>query len=248
MKKEVNKKKKILKSLVAIVIVLALLFGACAFYVNDYYRADSGAISAFSSSGKLERENLSDETIVFKPENIKAGFIFYPGGKVEYTSYIPLMDALARKGVMCVLLKMPFNLAVLDVDGAEGIQEMYPEIENWYIGGHSLGGSMAASYLSENISEYKGLILLGSYSTADLSKEDIKVLSVFGSEDKVMNKEKYDEYKINLPKDFSEEIIDGGCHAYFGMYGEQEGDGVATITNEEQIQKTAEIINIFIKK
>ena len=248
MKKEVNKKKIILKGLVAIVIVLALLFGACAFYVNDYYRADSGAISAFSSSGKLERENLSDETIVFKPENIKAGFIFYPGGKVEYTSYIPLMDALARKGVMCVLLKMPFNLAVLDVDGAEGIQEMYPEIEDWYIGGHSLGGSMAASYLSENVSEYKGLVLLGSYSTADLSKEDIKVLSVFGSEDKVMNKEKYDEYKINLPKDFSEEIIGGGCHAYFGMYGEQEGDGTPTITNVEQIQKTAEIINIFIKK
>jgi hypothetical protein len=248
MKKEENKKNKILKRLVAIVIVFALLFGACAFYVNDYYRADLGAISAFSSSEKVERENLSDGTIIFKPDNVKAGFIFYPGGKVEYTSYIPLMDALARKGVMCVLLKMPFNLAVLDVDGAEGIQEMYPEIENWYIGGHSLGGSMAASYLSENISAYKGLILLGSYSTADLSKEDIKVLSVFGSEDKVMNKEKYDEYKINLPKDFSEEIIDGGCHAYFGMYGEQEGDGVATITNEEQIQKTAEIINIFIKK
>jgi surfactin synthase thioesterase subunit len=143
---------------------------------------------------------------------------------------------------------MPFNLAVLDVDGAEGIQEMYPEIENWYIGGHSLGGSMAASYLSENTSEYEGLILLGSYSTADLSKEDIKVLSVFGSEDKVMNKEKYDEYKINLPESFSEEIIDGGCHAYFGMYGMQEGDGTPTITNEEQIQKTAEKINIFIKK
>ena len=248
MKKEENKKKKILKRLVAIVIVLALLFGTCAFYVNDYYRADLGEISAFSSSEKIEKENLSDGTIIFKPDNVKVGFIFYPGGKVEYTSYIPLMDALARKGVMCVLLKMPFNLAVLDVDGAEGIQEMYPEIENWYIGGHSLGGSMAASYLSENISEYKGLVLLGSYSTADLSKEDIKVLSVFGSEDKVMNKEKYDEYKINLPKDFSEEIIDGGCHAYFGMYGEQEGDGVATITNEEQIQKTAEIINIFIKK
>ena len=248
MKKEANKKKKILKGLVAIVIVLALLFGACAFYVNDYYRADLGAISAFSSSGKVERENLSDETIVFKPEKVKAGFIFYPGGKVEYTAYIPLMEELAKKDIMCVLLKMPFNLAVLDVNGAEGIKEKYPEIENWYIGGHSLGGSMAASYLSENTSEYKGLILLGSYSTADLSKEDIKVLSVFGSEDKVMNKEKYDEYKINLPKDFSEEIIDGGCHAYFGMYGEQEGDGVATITNEEQIQETAKIIKTFVKK
>ena len=249
MKKEANKKKKILKGLVAIVIVLALLFGACAFYVNDYYRADMDAmVGVVQSKERYESQTLEDGTDIFKPENAKVGFIFYPGGKVEYTSYIPLMDALARKGVMCVLLKMPFNLAVLDVDGAEGIQEMYPEIENWYIGGHSLGGSMAASYLSENISAYKGLILLGSYSTADLSKENIEVLSVFGSEDKVMNKEKYDENKINLPIDFSEEIIDGGCHAYFGMYGEQEGDGTPTITNVDQIQKTAEIINIFINK
>ena len=248
MKKEANKKKKILKNLVAIIIVFTLLFGACAFYVNDYYRADLGEISAFSSSEKIEKENLSDGTIIFKPENAKAGFIFYPGGKVEYTSYIPLMEELAKKDIMCVLLKMPFNLAVLDVNAADGIKEMYPDIKNWYLGGHSLGGSMAASYISENISNFKGLVLLGSYSTADLSKENIEVLSVFGSEDKVMNKEKYDEYKINLPKDFSEEIIDGGCHAYFGMYGEQEGDGTPTITNVEQIQKTAEIINIFIKK
>ena len=244
-----NKKSKIIKRFVALIIVLALLVGACAFYVNDYYRADMDAmVGVVQSKERYESQTLEDGTDIFKPENAKVGFIFYPGGKVEYISYIPLMDALARNGVMCVLLKMPFNLAVLDVDGAEGIQEMYPEIENWYIGGHSLGGSMAASYLSENTSEYEGLILLGSYSTADLSKEDIKVLSVFGSEDKVMNKEKYDEYKINLPESFSEEIIDGGCHAYFGMYGEQEGDGTPTITNVEQIQKTAEIINIFIKK
>lgn len=249
MKKKENKKKRFLKRFVAVVIVFALLFSACAFYVNDYYRADMDAmVGVVQSKERYESQTLEDGTDIFKPENAKVGFIFYPGGKVEYISYIPLMDALARKGVMCVLLKMPFNLAVLDVDGAEGIQEMYPEIENWYIGGHSLGGSMAASYLSENTSEYEGLILLGSYSTADLSKENVSVLSVFGSEDKVMNKEKYDENKINLPNNFSEEIIDGGCHAYFGMYGEQEGDGTPTITNVEQIQKTAEIINIFIKK
>lgn len=244
-----NKKKRLIKRLIAIFIVFALLFGACAFYVNDYYRADVDAmVGVVQSKERYEAQTLEDGTNVFKPENAKAGFIFYPGGKVEYISYIPLMDALARKGIMCVLLKMPFNLAVLDVDGAEGIQEMYPEIESWYIGGHSLGGSMAATYLAENVEDFDGLVLLGSYSTADLSKENIKALSVFGSEDKVMNKEKYDEYKINLPEDFTEEIIDGGCHAYFGMYGEQKGDGTPTITNTEQIQKTAEIINIFIKK
>ncbi len=243
-----NKSKKAIKRFVALIVVLALLFGACAFYVNDYYRADLGAISAFSSNEKIQIETLDDETIIFKPENIKAGFIFYPGGKVEYTAYIPLMEKLAKKDIMCVLLKMPFNLAVLNVNGAEGIKEMHPEIENWYIGGHSLGGSMAASYLAENVADFDGLVLLGSYSTADLSEESIKVLSVFGSEDKVMNKEKYNENKINLPSNFSEEIIDGGCHAYFGMYGAQEGDGTPTITNEEQIKKTAEIINGFIRK
>lgn len=243
-----NKKSKI-KRLVAVIVVFALLFGACAFYVNDYYRADIDAmVGVVQSKVRYEAKTLEDGTDIFKPENAKVGFIFYPGGKVEYTAYIPLMDALARKGIMCVLLKMPLNLAVLDVDGAEGIQEMYPEIESWYIGGHSLGGSMAATYLSENINEYEGLVLLGSYSTADLSKEKIKALSVFGSEDKVMNKEKYNEYKMNMPEDFTEEIIDGGCHAYFGMYGEQKDDGTPTITNAEQIQKTAEIINIFIKK
>ncbi len=244
-----NKKSRIIKSFVAVIIVFALLFGACAFYVNDYYRADTDAmVGVVQSKKRYEPQTLEDGTHIFKPENAKAGFIFYPGGKVEYTSYIPLMDELARKGVMCVLLKMPLNLAVLDVDGAEGIQEMYPEIESWYIGGHSLGGSMAASYLSENISEYEGLVLLGSYSNADLSKEDIRALSVFGSEDKVMNREKYDEYKINLPEDFSEEVIDGGCHAYFGMYGEQDGDGIPTITNAEQIQEAAKIIDDFINK
>ena len=142
---------------------------------------------------------------------------------------------------------MPFNLAVLDMNAADGIQEQYPEIENWYIGGHSLGGSMAASYLEKNVDDYEGLILLGSYSTADLSETDLDVLSIYGSEDKVMNHEKYADNKANLPDDFTEIIIDGGCHAYFGMYGAQDGDGTPTISNEEQISITAENIVKMIK-
>ena len=81
----------------------------------------------------------------------KCGFIFYPGGKVEYTAYAPLM---------CVLLKMPLNLAVLDVNAADSVFDMFPEISSWYIGGHSLGGSMAASYALENTDKLEGLVLL----------------------------------------------------------------------------------------
>ena len=77
---------------------------------------------------------------------------------------------------------------------------------------------------------------------------DIDVLSVFGSEDKVMNREKYDEYVTYLPNDFTEVIIDGGCHAYFGMYGAQDGDGAPTISNIEQINTTANLIYNFMAK
>ena len=101
---------------------------------------------------------------------------------------------------------------------------------------------MAASYLEKHTDEYEGLILLGSYSTADLSDDELEVLSIYGSEDQVLNREKYNDNISNLPEDFKEIVIEGGCHAYFGMYGAQDGDGTPSITNEEQIQQTVEYI------
>ena len=152
------------------------------------------------------------------------------------------MQACADQGVLCILVEMPFNLAVLDINAADGIQAQYPQIQDWYIGGHSLGGSMAAAYLEKNADDFEGLILLGSYSTADLSQSGLEVLSIFGSEDKVMNREKYEENKVNRPEGFAEVILVGGCHAYFGMYGPQNGDGTPTISNEDQITMTVEHI------
>lgn len=243
-----KRKRKIFIITSSIVLVMAVIVGACAIYLNDYYRANEKAIGAFLPQGASWKEE-SDGTIVFEPEDAKAGLIFYPGGKVEYTAYIPLMQACSEQGVLCVLLEMPFNLAVLDINAADGIQKKYPEIENWYIGGHSLGGSMAASYLADNADDYEGLVLLGSYSTADLLETDLDVLSVYGSEDKVMNREKYDANKSNLPENFTETVIEGGCHAYFGVYGLQDGDGTPSITNEEQIYQTAnEITKMIFEK
>jgi len=242
-----RRKRKTLIWLAAAVVLLAGIVIACAVYVNDYYRADTDAIAAFASIDNVEVQNPQDGLSVCMPEDPRAGLIFYPGGKVEYTAYIPLMKALAGEGIHCVLVEMPFNLAVLDVNAADGIQAQYPEIEDWYIGGHSLGGSMAASYLADHASEFEGLLLLGSYSTADLSDIELDVLSVYGSEDNVLNREKYDEYLPNLPDDFTENVINGGCHAYFGMYGPQAGDGTPTISNEEQIALTANAIKEWIE-
>lgn len=242
-------KRKRFKIIAFLILIFVVMVGCCVNYVEDYYRTDLAAVEAFPAMSRVEKEIREDSTVVFHPENAVKGFIFYPGGKVEYTAYEPLMAACAEQGIFCVLIQMPFNLAVLDIHAADGIQEQYPEIEEWYIGGHSLGGSMAAAYLAEHSDDYEGLILLGSYSTADLSETDLKVLSVYGSEDKVLNREKYEENKENLPNNFHEVVIEGGCHAYFGMYGVQEGDGRAAISPEEQIILTADqMIQIMERK
>ena len=101
---------------------------------------------------------------------------------------------------------------------------------------------MAASYLEAHRDDYSGLVLLGAYSTADLSDSGLEVISIYGSEDGVMNREKYNECLTNLPFGYTELVIDGGCHAYFGMYGAQAGDGTPAISNEEQISDTASAI------
>ena len=233
--------KKGLKALIIIAAVLLVCFIACTVYVSDYYRAEEAAVFALDSAYEL-----SEDVLVFGSDGAETGFIFYPGGKVEYTAYAPLMNACAEQGILCVLVKMPFNLAVLNIDAANGITEQFPDIENWYIGGHSLGGSMAAGFLADNLTAFDGLILLGSYSTYDLSDAGVSVLSVYGSEDTVLNRVKYDEYRVNLPENFTEIVIDGGCHAYFGVYGVQDGDGTPNISNEEQISYTAEVIAAFM--
>ena len=241
----VKSRKKIVWTVIAAGFLI--IFLDCGVYVSDYYHADTEAIAAFGVPEGITEEVLEDGTLVFVPEEPVAGFIFYPGGKVEYTTYTPLMRACAAQGLQCVLLEMPFNLAVLDVNAAEGIREKYPEIEEWYIGGHSLGGSMAASYLSEHTDAFEGLILLGSYSTEDLSQGETKVLSVYGSEDLVLNREKYAENRANLPEDYTELVIEGGCHANFGMYGAQKGDGMPAISREEQISGTVVAISEFVQ-
>jgi hypothetical protein len=238
-------KKKII--LLVIIVLILSLVGGTVYYINDYYHAEETAVSLIATPKENVVVTEENGVFTFKQQNATKGIIFYPGGKVEAKAYAPLMHALAKEGVLSILVTMPGNLAVLDMNAADGICEQYPEIESWYMAGHSLGGSMAASYISENADNFDGIILLASYSTADLSNSGLEVLSIYGSNDGVLNMEKYEEYKPNLPEDFNEFIIDGGCHAYFGAYGEQEGDKKATITRDEQIKITVDEITKFIK-
>ena len=222
-------------------VLLAILIGIC-IYLNDYYRADSRAVAALNSTDTVTVWTMDKGNVVFEPKQVEWGFVFYPGGKVEHAAYAPLMQELAKYGVLCVLVEMPFRLAVLDANAADGLTEQFPQVEEWYIGGHSLGGAMAANYVAKHSDEFDGLALLAAYSTADLSDTDLKVLSVYGTEDRVLNMEKYTESYSNLPSGLNETVIQGGCHAYFGSYGPQEGDGEPYTTPEMQVTQAGDII------
>ena len=239
--------KKRTRIILSVCLALLLVIGIGGYaYVSDYYHADETALEAMAyQTGSVQAEQDGD-VIWFVPEEPTAGLIFYPGGKVEHTAYAPLLRACAENGILCALVRMPSNLAVLDPNAADGLQEAYPEITTWYIAGHSLGGAMAANYAAAHAEDFDGLILLAAYSTKDISQTTLRVLSVYGSEDGVMNRDSYEKNRANLPADTTEVVLDGGCHAQFGCYGPQDGDGVPTISGEEQLRQTTEAIRAFI--
>ncbi len=238
------KKKVLIISL--IVLVILILTGIIGFfiYVNDYYKADMDAIEEYNKNTYISKKEYDGYTLYGEGKG-EFGLIIYPGGKVESKAYEPLMTECAIREISCFLVDMPFNLAVFDINAADLIYKEFPDIDKWYIGGHSLGGVMAAQYVSKNTDNFDGLILLGAYSSVDISDTNLDVLSIYGSNDQVLDMNKYEDSRKNLPDDFKEYEISGGNHAYFGMYGEQDGDGVADISNVEQVIKTMKIISEY---
>ena len=230
-----NKKIKI-----AIVIVLLLIVGFAIFYISDYYHAEKIASDCLNDSSNVSVIETSNGLLLDGPGNDTA-LIFYPGAKVEYTSYAPLFMNLSEQGIDCYLVEMPFNLAFLGQNSADEIIDD-GNYSHYFISGHSLGGAMAASYVNST-NETDGLILFASYSTCEIEKP---VLSIYGSEDKVLNMEKYDESKGFIDENLTELDIPGANHAQFGYYGNQSGDGVAKITPQEQQNECVNKIIEFI--
>ena len=240
------KKKKILIPSI-IIGVLLVLSAAFFIYVNtDKYYADDTALSAAVSDNEVTVTKENGK-MVFTPKSYDHGLIFYPGAKVEYSSYAPLMKELAKKDILCVIVEMPFDIAIFDINAANGVKEEYPSVSHWYIGGHSLGGYCASSYADKHRDELDGLILLAAYTTSDLSDSSLNVISIYGSNDKVLDMNKYKDSYPLLPTNTKELIIQGGCHSYFGSYGAQKGDGIPEISSSEQIKQTADFIEDNIK-
>ena len=230
---------KIIK--IAIIIVFILIACFAIFYVNDYYHADKIAIDRLNANDNVSVVKTSNGLLLDGPGNDTA-LIFYPGAKIEYTAYAPMFKDLSEKGIDCYLVEMPFNLALLGQNSADEIIDS-GNYSHYFISGHSLGGAMAASYVNST-NKTDGLILFASYSTCKIEKP---VLSIYGSEDKVLNKEKYSDSINFIDDNLTELEIKGANHAQFAYYGNQSGDGVAKISASSQQKQSASAIMEFIR-
>ena len=235
-----NNRKKIGKILAFVVAGLIVVCVAALFlYTNDYYRSEVTMEDCMADT-ECTIEEFKDG-IFIDGAGEEDAVIFYPGAKVEYTSYLPLCVKLAEEGVDCFLVEMPFHLAILGMNKADKIMDTY-DYDNWYLAGHSLGGAMAANYVADHVDEFAGLVMLAAYPTKELVSEDLKVISIYGNKDTVLNRENLEAGKEFVPEYYTEIGLGGANHAGFGNYGPQEGDGEATMEREKQQEMTVHYI------
>lgn len=194
----------------------------------------------------------SNNAWVFTPVKTTptTGYIFYPGGHVDPRSYAIYARETAEQGYLVVVPEMPLSLAVFGIGRAHDVIALHPTISKWFIGGHSLGGSMAAVFAANNGNAVSGLVLLASYpaSSTNLSATNLRVTSVYGNEDTVVNRTALESSKKLLPSDTKFITLEGGNHAQFGSYGLQPGDTANPTMSADEQQALATAATVTILK
>ena len=208
------------------------------------------APEAFSALRSDAQVTVSlDKFLVFQPAKKKpsTALVFYPGGRVDYRSYAVPLHKIAAQGYLVILLPMRLNLAILDVNAADRAISAFPTLRHWAVGGHSLGGVVAAQYASKQ-NDLDGLVLWAAYpSDGSLKNSRVKVLSIYGTQD-LSGVKAFDDSHALLPMDTQFVVIQGGNHSQFGDYGLQPGDNEATITRADQQKQVVDATAQFLKE
>jgi dienelactone hydrolase len=244
-----QKMKKVLKWIAIVILVTILIGGAgFVFWAETPSQPRQAALDALKSDANVIVSDTG-KYITFEPSNgfATTGFIFYPGGHVDYRAYAPILHQIAAQGILVVLVPVKLNLAFFDIEAGASVLKDFPKIKIWATGGHSLGG-VASALFAENHPEIRGIIFWASYPADDkLKNSDIKVLSIYGTQDGGLdNGAKIEQYKTFEPADTLFVVINGGNHGQFGDYGPQPGDKLATISPQEQWQQTTKATVQFL--
>ena len=230
-------RRRLLIGLATLALVLLLAMGGFVIWASQAATPMPQAWAALQSDQAV---TVADEQwLTFAPvtDAPTQGLIFYPGGKVDPRAYAPAAHGLAQEGFLVVIVPMPLNLAVLAPGRAADVIAAHGEIDDWSIAGHSLGGSMAANFVRKNPAAVDRVIFWAAYPAdgdSMATRTELIVGSIYGTLDGLATPEKIDASRPLLPATTEFVPIDGGNHAQFGWYGDQDGDNAATISREEQ--------------
>lgn len=232
-----------------LLILLPLLAGGgFVFWAETPLGPMPEALAALQSDAQVQVE--TSPWLAFRPagQAPDTGLIFYPGGRVDPRSYAPAARSIAAQGYLAVIVPMPLNLAVISPGRAAQVISAYPQIRHWAIGGHSLGGAMAASFAHQHPDQVQGVFFWGAYPAAgdSLANLALQVTSIFGTQDGLATGGKIEASRPLLPQSTRWVSIQGGNHGQFGWYGDQPGDNPAQVTRQAQqqqaIQATLELL------
>ncbi len=215
----------------------------------------------FFSLSTLAQDNLAREpfsrppfTLIFQQEteHFRGLLIFYPGGRVDPEAYFWFGEKMAEHDFLVAVVDFPFNLGVLAPNRARAVHRFLLN-EGWswegqpIIGGHSLGGAMAARFADNN--PVGGLFLWAAYPPfwTDLTEAVFPVLVLMAENDGLATTKDVEKGITQLPVQTRVHLIQGGIHSFFGRYGLQRGDGEPEITREEQEKKIFEVMIEFFK-
>jgi pimeloyl-ACP methyl ester carboxylesterase len=146
------------------------------------------------------------------------------------------MRAIATEGYLVVVPEMPLNMAPFDANAADDIQAYFPQIEHWVIGGHSVGGTIAAQYMFNHPEEIDGLVIWASYpaNNVNLAEDPRPIALIYGSLDPRVNAASVAERQHLLPPQCAYVLIEGGDHHQFGAYQITPEEHFATISRSDQ--------------
>lgn len=224
-------------------------------YLGTPYTADQAELEAVESNPAVELSALSGGYVIAPSEGAAGddsmadtGMVFYPGARVHPNAYLPMLAPLvAETGITVYVPKAPLNLAVFDSDMAGPIIDAHPTVDRWVIAGHSLGGAMACRFAAANPDRVSALVLLGSYCDRDLGGTGLRVLSIQGGVDTVVDRATYERNRGYLPAEDTVEVtVDGMNHTQFGSYSGQRGDSPGTISYEAAHERLREELIDFL--
>jgi pimeloyl-ACP methyl ester carboxylesterase len=214
---------------VALTALVVVLTGFLAWAASPM-TAEPGPLTAIRSGDLGYRETA--DAVVLAPENpVGTGLIFLAGARVEPAAYANKLSGLAEAGVTVVIVRPILNFAILEGRPLSTFEALAPGVGQWFVGGHSLGGVRACSYAADDPDSVAGLILFGSYCTADLSSTSTPVLTLVGQRDGLSTPATVAEAASLLPAGAQIVELPGASPAQFGDYGTQPGDGVATASD-----------------